>query len=145
MKWYAGSDHAGIKLKNALIQALQDLGDEVVDVGCHGPESVDYPDFAQTVAQKVAAENTMGLLVCGTGIGMAISANKMPGIRAALIHSAYTAQSARSHNNANIAVLGERVVGQGEALSALQTFRDTPFTGDRHARRVEKMMALEDS
>ena len=145
MKWVAGSDHAGFRLKQALVAALQALGDEVVDVGAAGPEpSVDYPDFAEKVASAVAAEpGVLGLLCCGSGIGVSIAANKVHGVRAACVSEAYSAEMARRHNDANVLCMGERVVGPGAAEEALRAFRAASFEGGRHQRRVDKLAALD--
>jgi ribose 5-phosphate isomerase B len=138
VKWYAGSDHAGFRLKQLLIGVLKELGDEVIDVGALNEESTDYPPFGAEVARKVVAEaGTFGLLVCGTGIGISIAANKVAGARAALVHDDFTAAAARAHNDANIVSLGARVVGPGVAESALLMFRSTQFAGGRHQRRVD--------
>ena len=142
--WYAGSDHAGFVLKEILVQRLRDMGDEVDDLGTDSEDSVDYPDFGAAVARKVAAEpGAMGLLVCGTGIGISIAANKVPGARAAVVTDSFTARAARGHNDANIIALGARVSGPGVAEEALLAFRDTAFEGGRHQRRVAKIQALE--
>jgi ribose 5-phosphate isomerase B len=144
MKWFAGSDHAGYQLKNQLVAVLRELGDDVEDLGVDGNESVDYPDYGEKVARKVAAtDGAMGLLVCGTGIGISIAANKVAGVRAALVTNQFTAEASRSHNNANIIAFGERVTGSGVATAALRTFRDTAFEGGRHERRVGKINALD--
>jgi ribose 5-phosphate isomerase B len=144
MKWYAGSDHAGRALKARLVAHLRSLGDEVDDLGCHDDTSVDYPDYAERVARAVAGdEDARGLLVCGTGIGMSIAANKVPGVRAAVVSDAFTAQASRAHNDANVIALGERVTGPGVAEAALAAFRDTPFEGGRHERRIGKIRDLE--
>jgi len=145
MKWYAGSDHAGFALKNELVEVLRERGCEVEDLGCDGPESVDYADYGGAVAKRVAAEKgTLGLLVCGTGNGIAMSANKVRGARAALATESFAARMARMHNDANILVFGARVVGAGVAKDALIAFIDAEFEGGRHRRRVDKMMALEE-
>lgn len=152
MKWYTGSDHAGYNLKVHLCAALRELGDEVIDIGTDSAEeSVDYPDIGAEVGRRVAADQnmgqaadqTMGLLVCGTGIGIAIAANKVAGIRAATVTDTFTAKATRAHNDANIIAFGERVIGPGVAREALLAFRATPFEGGRHARRVSKIQALE--
>jgi ribose 5-phosphate isomerase B len=144
MKWFAGSDHAGLALKRQLIDVLRGLGDEVEDVGTLTEASVDYPDFGAAVGRAVVgAEGAKGLVVCGTGIGISIAANKVDGVRAALVHDAYTAAMARAHNDANVVALGARVVGAGVAEAALLAFRDTAFEGGRHAGRVDKLGALE--
>jgi len=144
MKWYAGSDHAGLSLKKHLVAALRDLGDEVVDVGTNDEASVDYPDFGAEVGRRVVADpDARGLVVCGTGIGISIAANKIPGVRAALVHDSFTAEMARAHNDANVIALGARVVGAGVAENALATFRKTQFEGGRHQRRVDLLGALD--
>ncbi|HUH01749.1 MAG TPA: ribose 5-phosphate isomerase B [Kofleriaceae bacterium] len=145
MKWYAGSDHAGYKLKRRLIKTLRALGDEVLDVGTDAEESVDYPDFGAKVARRVAVHQgeALGLLVCGTGIGISIAANKINGARAAVVTDTFTAQAARAHNDANIIALGARVTGPGVAEQAVKVFRETPFEGGRHQRRVDKIGQLE--
>lgn len=121
-----------------MIAVLKELGDEVIDVGALNEESTDYPPFGAEVARKVVAEaGTFGLLVCGTGIGISIAANKVAGARAALVHDDFTAAAARAHNDANIVSLGARVVGPGVAESALLMFRSTQFAGGRHQRRVD--------
>lgn len=147
MKWFAGADHAGYQLKAQLVEELQALGDEVVDCGTDGRGSVDYPDFGIDVARRVAAADgaALGLLVCGTGIGIAMAANKVPGARAAVVTDCFTARATRSHNDANIISMGQRVIGPGVASEALRAFRDTPFEGGRHQRRVDKIHALEGS
>jgi ribose 5-phosphate isomerase B len=139
-----GADHGGFPLKESLKQALAELGCEVLDVGTHSTDAVDYPDFAVAVARAVAEGRArLGIMVDGAGIGSAMAANKIPGVRAALVHDAFTAQAARAHNDANIVAFGARVVGPGVAEQSLRVFRDTPFEGGRHARRVEKITALE--
>lgn len=144
MKWYAGCDHAGLGLKRHLVAALRELGDEVVDIGTTDEASCDYPDFGAEVGRRVVADvGSRGLLVCGTGIGISIAANKVPGVRCALVHDSFTAEMARVHNDANVIALGARVVGQGVAEWALSTFRKTAFEGGRHAKRVEKLTALD--
>ncbi|HEY4244202.1 MAG TPA: ribose 5-phosphate isomerase B [Kofleriaceae bacterium] len=137
MKWYAGADHAGFALKDALVDVLRKLGDEVVDLGTSSDASVDYPVFGRAVGERVAAEaGTRGLVVCGSGIGISIAANKVHGVRCALCHDTYTAQVARMHNDANIIALGARVVGAGVAEAALVAFRGEAFAGGRHEKRV---------
>ena len=143
MKWYAGADHAGYELKQALVAMLRELGDEVEDLGTTSADSVDYPDFAEAVAHKVVEDrDAYGLLVCGTGIGIAMAANKLPGVRAAVVTDSFTAQATRAHNDANIIALGARVVGPGVAEEAVRMFRATEFEGGRHQRRVDKLDAL---
>ena len=138
MKWYAGSDHAGFRLKQLMVAVLKELGDEVIDVGTNSEDSCDYPQFGAEVGKRVVAEpGTFGLIICGTGIGISIAANKLPGVRAALVHDDFTAAASRAHNDANIIALGARVVGPGVAESAVRMFRMTQFLGGRHQRRVE--------
>jgi ribose 5-phosphate isomerase B len=143
--WYVGSDHAGLALKRLLADYLRAIGDEITDLGTDDEASVDYPDYGDKVGRRVAEAggDTRGLVVCGSGIGISIAANKVPGVRAALVHDAFTAQAARAHNDANVIALGARVVGPGVAEQALRVFRDTPFEGGRHSRRVDKIAALE--
>ncbi len=144
MKWYAGSDHAGFRLKQLMIAVLKELGDEVIDVGTHNEESTDYPTYGAEVGRKVVAEpGTFGLIVCGTGIGISIAANKVAGVRAALVHDDFTAAAARAHNDANVVSLGARVIGPGVAESALRMFRSTQFVGGRHERRVSMIDSIE--
>lgn len=135
-----GSDHAGFNLKEAVKSMLDDLGHTYVDLGCESTESVDYPDFAFAVADAVAQGRfPQGILVCGSGIGMCMVANKVPGIRAALCHDTFSARGARAHNNANILCMGERVIGLGLAREIVSAYLTTDFEGGRHARRLEKM------
>lgn len=139
-----GSDHAGYLLKADIIKFLNDKGLEVKDFGTNGPESVDYPDFGQAVAEAVASnECDRGIIICGTGIGISISANKVPGIRAALCTDSYMAKMSRQHNDANILAIGERVVGPGVALDIIETWLDTEFLGGRHQNRVSKISNIE--
>ena len=145
MKWFVGSDHAGFRLKAALVEVLRRAGDEVVDLGAAGDTpSVVYPDFGERVGRAVvAAPGTLGLAVCGTGIGISIAANKVPGVRAARVSDGFSARMARAHNDANVLCLGERVTGPGLAEEAVRAFRDTPFEGGRHQRRVDLIAALD--
>lgn len=139
-----GSDHAGFNLKEAVKDILAEMGHTHEDFGCHGTISVDYPDIAFIVADAVAAGRfEQGILVCGSGIGMSIVANKVDGIRAALCHDTFCAKGAREHNNANILCMGERVIGQGLAKEIVIAYLTSEFEGGRHARRVEKMHARE--
>jgi ribose 5-phosphate isomerase B len=139
-----GADHAGFELKEALKAWLIEGGYQVLDFGTHSPESVDYPDYAVQVAEAVAAHKVeRGVLVCGTGIGMAISANKMPGVRAALCSDLYTARMSREHNDANVLTLGGRLMGREMALDILRMWIETEFLGGRHQRRVDKIDELE--
>lgn len=138
-----GSDHGGLQLKRSLVDVARGWGLEVDDVGTNSSKSVDYPDFAATICRGVLdGKYGLAVLVCGTGIGMSMMANRFCGIRAAVCTSAYTARMAREHNDANVLCLGERVTGLGEAHDILATFLSTPFGGGRHARRIEKFEQL---
>lgn len=136
---YMGSDHAGFALKEALLPALAAEGWTVEDMGTHSGESIDYPDFAHTVCSKVLETGCFGILICGTGIGMSMAANRHKGIRAAVCTHEFHARAAREHNNANILCLGERVTAPGLAVELARLFLSTEFTGGRHARRVGKI------
>lgn len=140
MKFYIGTDHAGFAIKEDVKALLKARNCEVVDLGPDSDARVDYPDFAHKVAKAVAQDNgSFGIAICGTGIGISISANKIPGIRAALCHDVYTAQMSRAHNDANILAFGQRVVGLGVIESMIDAFINTPFEGGRHATRVAKI------
>jgi ribose 5-phosphate isomerase B len=140
MKICVGSDHAGLQLKRELAEHLAALGHTVTDVGTDGPTSVDYPDFAQAVAKRVASgEDERGLLVCGTGQGMAIAANKVPGCRAAVVGDTFSAAAAMEHNDARVLCLGQRVTGPGLARSIVEAWLGASFAGGRHAARVAKI------
>jgi len=140
----AASDHAGLALRAEAVKTAKAKGYAVEDLGPFSGESVDYPDFARAVAEAVAAGKARaGILVCGTGIGMSIAANKVPGVRAALCRSEYEARMARAHNDANVLCLGERVTGGGLGAAIVEVFLATAFEGGRHARRVEKVQALD--
>ncbi len=136
-----GSDHGGFELKQAIMKHLKERGEEFKDFGTYTADSCDYPDYGKAVARAVAAgEYACGILICGTGIGISISANKVPGIRAALCGDCFSAEATRLHNDANILALGARVVGEGLALKIVDTFLDTPFSNDeRHIRRISKI------
>ncbi len=140
MKIVIGNDHAGVDLKNIIKEHLKKQGYEVINVGTDTLDSVDYPDIAGEVS-KVLLEGKAeyGVLICGTGIGISISANKIKGIRAALAHNEFTARLSRMHNNANIIALGARVIGDELAKACVDTFITTEFEGGRHARRVGKI------
>jgi ribose 5-phosphate isomerase B len=139
-----GSDHAGYQLKEAIKARLLASGTEVDDVGTTSEASVDYPDYAADVARRVAAgASDRGILICGTGIGMAMAANKVNGIRAASVIDLESARLGREHNDANVLALGARITATELALDIVQTFLDTPFAGGRHQRRIDKVMALE--
>ena len=144
MKIIIGSDHGGIHLKEVLKQHLTERGIEVHDAGTYTEESCDYPDIALQVCRAVTAgDGDRGVLVCGTGIGMSMAANKVKGIRAALCGDVFSAIMSREHNDANVICLGERVLGPGLAVCILDAWLDTEFAGGRHARRVDKIMAIE--
>ncbi len=135
-----GSDHAGVALKATLREALEAAGHPTLEMGTTGAESVDYPDFANAVAAAVLdGRARFGVLVCGTGIGISIAANRHPGIRCALVHDVTGARLSREHNDANVMAVGARVIGPEVALDALRTFIATPFAGGRHERRVRKL------
>ena len=139
-----GADHAGVALKDNLARLLEGRGIAYRDFGTHGSESVDYPDFAADVAHAVAAgDYDRGLLVCGSGIGMAIAANKVPGIRAAVVTEAESARLSRSHNDANVLALGARLTPLEVANDIVTAFLDTPFEGGRHQRRIDKLTQLD--
>ena len=140
-----GSDHGGFDLKEIIIEHLKKNGYDTKDFGVYSPCSADYPDEAVPVCEAVlAGEADLGILICGTGIGISISANKIQGIRCALCGDVFSAKMARLHNNAQVLALGGRVVGAGHALEIVDAFLGTPFSGeDRHARRVDKIMQLE--
>ena len=144
MRIVIGADHAGYELKQQIARYLLAQGHQVQDLGTHGLKRVDYPDFAVLVARAVVAgEAERGILICGTGIGMSIAANKVRGARAAVCTDCYMARMAREHNDARILCLGGRVLGPGSALDVVEVFLRTDFVGGRHAQRVDKIGALE--
>lgn len=144
MKIALGSDHAGFELKEKIKQKLQSEGIVIDDRGTNSSESCDYPDYARAVAEEVAAHQAdFGILVCGTGIGMSIAANKVPGIRAARVVTVSDAEMAREHNDANVLTLGARITGEEEAVKIIDKWLASPFAGGRHGRRVDKIMAIE--
>ena len=146
MKLAIGSDHGGFRLKEAIKTYLLDYNYEVTDFGTESEDSCDYPDFALPVAEAVAkGEYDRGILICGTGIGIGIVANKVKGVRAALCHDTFSAEACRTHNDANILTMGERIVGEGLALKIVETFLNSDFEGGRHQRRVDKIKALEEN
>jgi ribose 5-phosphate isomerase B len=136
---FFGADHAGLELKDALAQRARSRGLEVVDLGTHDAASTDYPDFAHEVSRRVARGEGRGVLICGTGIGMSMAANRHPGVRAALCAEPFGARMTRRHNDANVLCLGARLTGPGLAEEIFDVFLDTPFEGGRHARRVSKI------
>jgi ribose 5-phosphate isomerase B len=144
MKIALGADHAGYLLKDNIRQYIVERGHSVIDEGTNTSDSVDYPDYALKVAEDVAAGHAeRGILVCGSGIGMAITANKVPGIRAANICSEYEAQMSREHNNLNVLTLGARILNEEAAKHIVQIWLDTPFSGGRHSGRLEKIHEIE--
>ncbi|AXF56388.1 ribose 5-phosphate isomerase B [Salicibibacter kimchii] len=144
MKIIIGSDHAGWALKKEIFPLFERLGIEYNDVGTDGSESVDYPDFAKPVAQQVAdGKYDLGILICGTGIGMSMTANKVPGIRCALVNDVFSAEMSRLHNQANVLAMGERVIGPGLAKAIVEKWLTTEFEGGRHASRIQKVMETE--
>ncbi len=139
-----GSDHGGVNHKETITKHLVELGHQVIDYGTQSGEPADYPDIAEAVAKAyIAGEFDRGILVCGTGIGMSIAANKVDGIRAAHVTDCYSAKMSREHNNAQIICLGERITGPDLAVAIVDAYLAAEHLGDRHARRVEKIMALE--
>ena len=145
MKIAIGSDHGGFNLKGEVIKYLEQKSIEYKDFGTTSTESCDYPDYALKVAEAVAEkEFEFGILICGTGIGISIAANKVPGIRAALCHDTFSAHATREHNNANILAMGERVIGPGLAIEIVETFLNAKFQGDRHQNRIDKIKAIEE-
>ena len=145
MRIAIGSDHAGFRLKQVLLEHIASLGHESSDFGCPDETSVDYPDFAVPLAQAViAGEQDLGILICSTGVGMSIAANKLKGIRAALCHDTFSARRARQHTDANILCLGSWCIGEGAARDVVEAFLNGEFQGGRHVRRLEKVRALEE-
>ncbi|MCL4321130.1 MAG: ribose 5-phosphate isomerase B [Deltaproteobacteria bacterium] len=143
---FLGSDHAGFELKESIKNYLKEKGINYLDMGTDSLKSVDYPDYALKVAEKVKAgddKNSFGILVCGTGIGMDIAANKIDGIRAALIHDEYTAEVAKKHNNANIVTLGGRTTTPTEAVRYIDKFMSSKYEGGRHEDRISKITSME--
>jgi ribose 5-phosphate isomerase B len=144
MKVAVGSDHGGLDLKKVVDEVLAAEGIEVIDIGTNSPDPVDYPDYAQKVAEMVRDGSAdLGILVCGTGIGMSIAANKVAGIRAALAWDIFTARMARRHNNANVLALGGRVTGPELAKEIVRAFVREPFEAGRHEKRVNKIARIE--
>ena len=146
MRIAIGSDHRGFQLKQAIVPVLVELGHEYQDLGCYSNDSVDYPDVAENVAGAVAkGEADCGVLICGTGIGMSISANKVPGVRAALCSDPISARMARQHNDAQVLCMGGAMVGEWMAKEITTAYLSAEFEGGRHARRVGKIRRLENS
>jgi ribose 5-phosphate isomerase B len=137
-------DHGGFELKEELKVYLRSIHVEPIDMGTFAEDSVDYPDFGILIAEKVSrGELERGILICGTGIGMSIIANKFPGVRAALVNDLYSSRCSREHNDSNILVMGGRIVGKDLAKEIVKVWLETPFTGGRHKKRLEKIEALE--
>lgn len=144
MRLVVGSDHAGIELKAAVAEHLQAAGHDVTDLGTHDASSVDYPDYGAAVGRAVVGGGAdLGVAVCGSGIGIAIAANKVPGVRAATVHDATSARLAREHNDANVLCLGQRLTGVQVALDAVDAWLAASFGGGRHQGRVDKISALD--
>lgn len=144
MKLAIGCDHGGYNLKTAILEHLDKKGIEYKDFGCYSTESCDYPDFAEKVAEAIVnGECERGIIVCGTGIGISIAANKVPGIRAAHCTDTFSAKASRQHNDANILALGERITGVGLALDIVDAYLEAEFEGGRHQRRIDKITEIE--
>lgn len=145
LKIVIASDHGGITIRKEIASLLEEMKVEYIDLGCDCSTSVDYPDYAHLAAKKIAeGEADRGILVCGTGIGMSIAANKVKGIRCALVHDTFSARATREHNNSNMLAMGERVIGPGLARDIVKIWLETPFeSGGRHENRVNKIEQLE--
>ena len=144
MKFYIATDHAGFNYKEQVKDYIKSKGIEIIDLGPDSADRVDYPDYGRKCAEAVKNdEGSFGIIICGTGIGISMAANKVEGIRAALCHDAYTATMARAHNNAQILAFGERVVGMGVVQSMIDAFIETKFEGGRHSGRVEKINQID--
>ncbi|MEC0230840.1 MULTISPECIES: ribose 5-phosphate isomerase B [Paenibacillus] len=146
MKIALGADHAGYRLKDVIIPFIESLGHQVIDYGCSCADSVDYPDYALQVCEQVVSGGAdKGILICGTGIGMSIAANKVPGIRCALVHDLFSAKATREHNDTNVLALGERIIGPGVAEEIVKIWLETEFSqGVRHQNRINKVQSIED-
>lgn len=145
MKVAIASDHGGILIRKEITKMMEELNIEYADFGCKDENSVDYPEFAIPVAEKVAnGEFDRGILICGTGIGMSIAANKVKGVRCALVHDVFSAKMTRLHNDTNVLAMGERVIGAGLAREIAKVWLETEFEGGRHARRIQKITDYED-
>ncbi|PAK41121.1 ribose 5-phosphate isomerase B [Peribacillus simplex] len=144
MKVVIASDHGGINIRKEIISLLKEMNIEYEDMGCECSTSVDYPDYALPVAEKVTkGEVDRGILICGTGIGMSAAANKVKGIRCALVHDMFSAKATREHNDTNILAMGERVIGPGLARDIAKIWLTTPFDGGRHKNRINKIRTYE--
>lgn len=145
MKVVLASDHGGVNIRQEIRQLLEELNVEIVDLGCECGTSVDYPDYALPAAEMVAnGEADRAILICGTGIGMSIAANKVKGIRCALVHDLFSAKATREHNDTNVLAMGERVIGPGLAREIAKVWLTTDFEGGRHTNRVGKITAIEE-
>ncbi|SDJ15837.1 ribose 5-phosphate isomerase B [Alteribacillus bidgolensis] len=144
MKVAIGSDHGGMNIRKDIISLMEEMNIEYEDLGCECDTSVDYPDYAIPVAKKVVSgEVERGILICGTGIGMSIAANKVKGIRCALVHDMFSAKATREHNDTNVLAMGERVIGPGLAREIAKVWLKTPFEGGRHENRINKITSYE--
>lgn len=144
MKIAIAADHGGFELKDSMVEYIKSLGNEVMDLGTNSADSVDYPDYAKKVCEEIQQGNSdLGILICGTGIGMSLAANKFDGIRAACVSDVYSAKMSRNHNNANVLCIGARVIGDEVAKLIIKTFLENEFEAGRHQRRVDKIMAIE--
>lgn len=144
MKIVIAADHGGFELKDSMVEYIKSLGNEVMDLGTNSADSVDYPDYAKKVCEEIQQGNSdLGILICGTGIGMSLAANKFEGIRAACVSDVYSAKMSRNHNNANVLCIGARVIGDEVAKLIIKTFLENEFEAGRHQRRVDKIMAFE--
>lgn len=144
MRIAIAADHGGFELKDSMVEYIKSLGNEVVDLGTNSADSVDYPDYAKKVCEEIQKGNSdLGILICGTGIGMSLAANKFEGIRAACVSDVYSAKMSRNHNNANVLCIGARVIGDEVAKLIIKTFLENEFEAGRHQRRVDKIMAFE--
>ncbi len=145
MKLALACDHGGFRLKNVIKTELEKQGYEIIDFGCYSEESVDYPDYAYKAAKAVSnGECEKGIVICGTGIGVSITANKVKGIRCALCHDVFSAKATRNHNDSNMLAMGQRVIGEGLALEIVNAWLSSDFEGGRHINRVEKIKEIED-
>ena len=144
MKIAIAADHGGFELKDSMVEYIKSLGNEVMDLGTNSSDSVDYPDYAKKVCEEIQqGDSDLGILICGTGIGMSLAANKFEGIRAACVSDVYSAKMSRNHNNANVLCIGARVIGDEVAKLIIKTFLENEFEAGRHQRRVDKIMAFE--
>ena len=139
------SDHAGFSLKTLVIQFLRDAGYDIIDLGTHSTDPVDYPDYARAIAESIlSGESTEGILLCGSGVGACVVANKFPGIRAGLCHDTYSAHQSREHDDCNVLCMGPRIIGDKLALENVRAWINAKFTGEeRHVKRLEKLKAIE--